>query len=264
LLSATILGFTAIAVLGRPGEFVRPYLIAAKERVPLASQLAAWMLERVFDLLMALILFGFALSRVSGSALRAGSKLAWVLGAGGKIVAAASLAVLILLVLLRHFTAPAKRWLSRVTGFLPQAQFLRIEKLATAFEQGVESMRSDTALLSVLFYSLLEWATIWAVFQCLAGAFPELNFTFVDVLVVLGFVTFGSLVQIPGIGGGVQVVTVIVLTELFRVGLELATAFALTLWLFTFVAIIPVGLILAIREGLSWRKLSRVGPQTEA
>jgi hypothetical protein len=55
LLSATIVGFTAITLFGRPGEFVRPFLIARKENVPLTSQLAAWALERLFDLLMALI-----------------------------------------------------------------------------------------------------------------------------------------------------------------------------------------------------------------
>ena len=43
----------------------------------------------------------------------------------------------------------------------------------------------------------------------------------------MGFVSFGSIVQIPGIGGGMQVVSVLVLTELFGVRLELATAFAL-------------------------------------
>jgi uncharacterized protein (TIRG00374 family) len=64
LLSATVVGFTAITLFGRPGEFVRPYLIARKEGVPVTSQLAAWALERLFDLLMALLVFAFAHTRV--------------------------------------------------------------------------------------------------------------------------------------------------------------------------------------------------------
>ena len=67
LLSATVIGFTAITLFGRPGEFVRPYLIARKEKVPVTSQFAAWVLERIFDLLMALLLFAFALTRVQSS-----------------------------------------------------------------------------------------------------------------------------------------------------------------------------------------------------
>jgi glycosyltransferase 2 family protein len=49
----------------------------------------------------------------------------------------------------------------------------------------------------------------------------------VDVLIFVGLVSFGAAVQIPGIGGGLQVVAVVVLTELFRVRLEPATSFAI-------------------------------------
>ena len=45
LLSATVVGFTAITLFGRAGEFVRPYLIARKEQVTVTSQFAAWVLE---------------------------------------------------------------------------------------------------------------------------------------------------------------------------------------------------------------------------
>ena len=81
LLSATIVGFTAITLFGRPGEFVRPYLIAVKEQVPVPSQFAAWVLERIFDLLMALLVFAFALTQVDSSRLHVGSQLTWVLAA---------------------------------------------------------------------------------------------------------------------------------------------------------------------------------------
>src|SRR6266536_4347707 len=34
LFTATVIGFTAVTIFGRAGEFVRPYLISVKERVP--------------------------------------------------------------------------------------------------------------------------------------------------------------------------------------------------------------------------------------
>ena len=58
----------------------------------------------------------------------------------------------------------------------------------------------------------------------------------------MGFVSFGSAVQIPGIGGGMQVVAVVVLTELFGVGWNWRLSFALLIWFITFVAIVPLGL----------------------
>ena len=77
----------------------------------------------------------------------------------------------------------------------------------------------------------------------------------------MGFVSFGSVVQIPGIGGGMQVVAVLVLTELFGVRLELATSFADPDWILTFVAIVPVGLLRGAegRPGLAQPAPDRAG-----
>src|SRR5258706_2895650 len=41
LVKATIIGFTALILLGLPGEFIRPYLISVKEEAPLTSPLEA-------------------------------------------------------------------------------------------------------------------------------------------------------------------------------------------------------------------------------
>lgn len=260
LLSATVIGFTAITLFGRPGEFVRPYLIAKKEQVPIPSQLAAWVLERMFDLLMALAVFGFALSRVHTAAVQVGPKLGWVLATGGKIVAVLAGLVLILLVAMRHVAEPVRRWLIRGLRHLPDRYAAKLEGLITTFIQGVEATRSDGALVLILLYSIAEWLLIAMCFWCIAQAYAGIiNITFVDVLVIMGFVAFGSTVQIPGIGGGTQVVTILVLTELFGTRLELATSFAVFLWIMSFVVIVPVGLIWALRDGMNWRKLRELG-----
>ena len=50
LLGPTLIGFTGLALLGRPGELIRPYLIARRERLTFSSQLAVWAVERIFDI----------------------------------------------------------------------------------------------------------------------------------------------------------------------------------------------------------------------
>jgi hypothetical protein len=77
----------------------------------------------------------------------------------------------------------------------------------------------------------------------------------------MGFVAFGGVVQIPGVGGGTQVAAILVLTELYGVRVELAASFALLLWILTFVAIVPVGLGLALKEGLDWHSLRQIGQE---
>jgi uncharacterized membrane protein YbhN (UPF0104 family) len=262
LLVSTMIGFTAITLFGRAGDFVRPYLIAVKEKVPVSSQIASWVLERIFDLLMASLLLAFALTRVQASSLQVGAKLAWVLMFGGKIVGASCAAAVVSLVSLRHFAEPARRRLVAATGWLPRGWQVKGEKLVNALVKGVESIRSDGALLLIFLYSVLEWVSIGGCYWCLAQAFVGvINITVVDILILMGFISFGGVVQIPGVGGGTQVAAIVVLTELFGTRLELAASFALLLWIITFVAIVPVGLGLALKEGLDWRSLRNLGRQ---
>jgi uncharacterized protein (TIRG00374 family) len=254
LTTATVIGFTAITLFGRPGEFIRPYLIAKKEDVPVTSQFAAWFLERIFDLLMALLVFAFALTRVRGSEVQVGETMAWVMAAGGRIVVAACAVILVVILSFRHLARPLQERITAALRFLPEHHFDRLARWMSAFVEGVASTRSDVSLLLIFFYSVIEWLLIAACFWCLARSFSAtLTFTMVDVLIFLGFVSFGAAIQIPGIGGGMQVVAVLVLTELFGMRLELATAFAFLAWFITFVAIVPIGLILALKEGLDWR-----------
>jgi hypothetical protein len=50
LMAPTIIGFTGLSLLGRPGEMIRPYLVARKEKLTFSSQLAVWTVERIFDI----------------------------------------------------------------------------------------------------------------------------------------------------------------------------------------------------------------------
>jgi len=269
LTSATVIGFTAITLFGRPGEFIRPYLIAKKEDVPVTSQLAAWVLERTFDLLMALLVFAFALTRVRSSGVQAGPRLEWVMAVGGRIVVAACLVVLALILSFRHLARPLQRRITAALRFLPDHHFDRLARWIAAFVEGVSATRSDASLLLIFFYSVVEWLLIAGCYWIVARAFPATStFTLVDIMIFLGFVSFGAAVQIPGVGGGMQVVAVLVLTELFGMRLELATAFAFLIWIFTFVAIVPIGLLLALKEGLDWRgtlrDVSRIGQEVSS
>ena len=83
LLTATVIGFTGIVFLGRPGELIRPYLIAVREKTPFSSQMAIWLLERIWDLLIVLAMFGFALSQVHIDPSTLGPGMQWLLRTGG-------------------------------------------------------------------------------------------------------------------------------------------------------------------------------------
>jgi uncharacterized protein (TIRG00374 family) len=262
LFSATVIGFTAITLLGRPGELVRPYLIAAKEKVSMSSQVAALVLERIFDLLTALAIFGFALSRVRRSGASLGPALSWVFATGGWLVAVVSVLTLGLLFAFRRFSGAMRQRLLDALHALPEHHLKKADRLITAFVQGIESTRDDRALAAAVAYTILEWTVIAITTFCVMRAFHGvIRFGWLDVLIFLGFLSFGAVVQIPGVGGGMQVVAVLVMTELFRVPLEVSTSVALVLWIISFVVVVPPGLLLAVHEGVRWAGLRRLEPE---
>jgi uncharacterized protein (TIRG00374 family) len=260
VLAATCIGFTAVVLFGRAGEPVRPFLIARQAGVSFSSQVAAWVVERILDILMILIIFGIALTQVSHSGIRSSPRIAIILQAGGAAAGITGAACLALFLGLRQFKGDVQKRLLEALSFLPTPMLGRIETFFTAFGDGMQSTRSSSFTALLVVYSLLEWIVISACFYCVFRAFPataRLGFT--DIVIVLGFVSFGSVVQIPGVGGGMQIVTVLVLTEFYGVGLEAASSVALALWLVSFVVIVPIGLALAFHEGIKWRSLKDIG-----
>jgi glycosyltransferase 2 family protein len=259
ILNATCIGFTAIVFFGRAGELVRPYLIATRERVPFTSQLGAWLLERILDLLMVIILFGAALAQISHSGVALGPRMKWVVEAGGAIILLTGVGCMSLILLFRYMSQSMLERLTGALAFLPDASRKKVDQLVKAFVEGMGSTRSGGFVWRLLLYSLLEWIIITGCFVSLFRAFPATqHFSLTDVIVFVGVVSIGSAIQIPGVGGGMQVASILVFTEFFRLSLEVATGIALVLWAVSFLVVVPIGLLLAFREGLNLRKLARL------
>jgi uncharacterized membrane protein YbhN (UPF0104 family) len=159
-------------------------------------------------------------------------------------------------VLFRHFSDFIHRRIRAAFFFLPARARGKTEDVLQAFIQGVESTKDDVVMVTVFAYTLLEWAVIAAAYFCLTSACPGLEgLRAADALILLGFVSFGAVVQVPGVGGGAQLVAIIVLTELYGIPLAVASSVAVVLWFITFIVIVPIGLLMAFRAGLNWRKI---------
>jgi len=255
----TTIGFTAVVLLGRPGELVRPYLISLSAGVSFSSQMAAWILERILDLLAVLLLFGFALIRVPAHELALGPGLRWVLGVGGYLITGIGALAILLFIVFRNFSDAAQKRILGALTFLPETQQARVSRMLATFSEGMESTRNGRLLSSLLAYTAMEWAVIVASFYTLLRALPATsNLSITDVVIILGFVAFAGVVQVPGIGGGVQIASIVVLSEIYGLSIEAATAAALILWIITFVVVVPVGFVCAFHEGINWSKLKRL------
>lgn len=259
LCAATVIGFTAVVILGRAGELVRPYLISLKEHVPFSSQMAAWLLERILDSIVVLMIFGFALSHMPGRELHLSPGLSWVLATGGYLIAAICTACIVFLLLFRFFSTAAQSRLLAAVTFLPPAAYQRVADTLASFSQGMQSTRESGYMIRLLAYTALEWLTVVGAYYGLFAAFSATSwFGVAETLIFVGFAAMGSIIQIPGIGGGVQVATVVVLTEIFQMPLEVASGLAILIWLLGFVIVVPFGLGFAFREGINWRRFRQL------
>lgn len=259
LVSCTLIGFTAVVLSGRPGEFVRPYLIANRAGVTLSSQIAAWMIERILDLVMVLLIFGVALSQIRHGTAQPGPNLQLILSTGGWSIGLLAALCLVILLGFRHFRGRAQQRISDALGVLPAAMHRKVDGFLQAFAIGTDALRSTSAVGLLIVYSLLEWVLIAIAYYASFQSFPATSrLSVIDVVIALGFISFGSVVQIPGIGGGLQVAAIFVLTQLFQLTLEEASGVALALWLVNYVSVVPVGLVLAFREGLNWNRIKHI------
>jgi len=80
----------------------------------------------------------------------------------------------------------------------------------------------------------------------------------------LAITLVGSVLQLPGVGGGAQLASFFALTTIFGVEQEPAAAIAIVLWLITFASPTLVGVPLLIHEGLSMGELRNLARAEKA
>jgi hypothetical protein len=132
------------------------------------------------------------------------------------------------------------------------------------FGAGLNTIHGPLSFLGSAATSVLMWWVIALAYKEVAISYGE-PMSFINVprvLLLMGSSMVGSILQLPGVGGGSQLATISALNNIFHVQPETATSCGILLWLVTFMAVIPLGLFLAHREHLSLRKLSQETQQT--
>lgn len=267
--NATIMGFTAIFVLGRAGEPVRPLLIARKDRLPVADSFGVYVMERVFDVGATAVLAILALLALPRRALPGSEANA------GRLVHDARLAgwgifwlLIGMIVVLVYFRLHGARALqSRLGGFRKRGGWRgKVATLIDGFSQGLQAIRSPGDLFAAIAYTVVHWLVVALVYLLVMRSFSSEigKFDFRAALLVLAFTMVGSVVQLPAIGGGTQLATFLVLTVILGVEKEPAAAVAIVLWLVTFAAACVAGMPLLIHEGWSMGDLRRLASEEAA
>jgi hypothetical protein len=257
LIGTQVMGFTAIALVGRVADPVRPYLVARKTGLPITSQIAVYIVERLFDAgAMALIFCTVILLAPSGAMPH------------GEMVKRSAYWGLIFTVLGSVFVVAVRVAGATVASFMEHSLGGFSKKLAhaighkiRAFHAGLDIMRSFSDFAATAAVSLLMWVVILTAYLEIMRAFaasPRLAAaTIPDCLVTMVASGAAGATQLPIIGWFTQTAIVAaLLTKFFGVAPEAATACAATMLIVTFLSIAPVGLIWAQVENVSLRKVT--------
>jgi len=269
--TGTLMGFAAIFVLGRAGEPVRPLLLARKDRLPVASMFGIFFLERFCDFAAAAALACLSLLVFSNRLSDAGADMDWVGNArhGAWLLLAALIGLIFVLVYYRVHGAGAvdrglERW--RDAGGIR----MRFASFISGISEGLQAIRTSSDLWAAIGFTAAHWVLVVFIYmwvsQAFSSAFAHADMNFWSSMLLLAVTLVGSVLQLPGIGGGAQLASIVALTAIFGVEKEPAIAIAVVLWIITFAGSTLAGIPLLIHEGMSvgeLRQLARAEAEAE-
>src|SRR5579864_1965557 len=271
LVAPTMIGFTGLALLGRPGEFIRPYLIARKHNLSMSSQVAVWTVERIFDtgafgLIMALNILiarsdlrklpGFQNSpraffnfQISGVILLLG------------VAAAASFAYAV-----RKNPERIAQFAAKTLGWISERAAGVVSRKVHAFGEGLNTIHDLKSFAQLAGLSVMIWLLIGLSYAAVTNAYHirrHTHITLANVLLLTAASVVGGVLQLPVVGGGSQLATIGMLRGVFNLSPELATSCGIMLWLVTFMSVTPTGLAMARSEHVSITQMEEASIQEE-
>ena len=261
LLGTQVIGFTAVALIGRVADPVRPYLVAKKTGLPLTNQIAVYIVERLFDAgSMALI---FSTVILFTTWLGSGETLPHrqLVEAGAKWGLVATALGAAFLVVVRLAGSAVAAFIEKALGVLSTRLAHAIADKIRSFHQGLDTLRSlsDFGMTSAL--SIGMWVLISFAYLETARAFvasPQLASMTLGRCVLLLAVSGGaSVFQLPVLGWFTQIGIVSgALYNFLGVAWEPAVACAATILVVSFLAVVPVGLVWARVDHVNLRKVA--------
>lgn len=273
LIGTQVIGFTAVAIIGRVADLVRPYLVSKKTTLSVSSQIAVYIVERLFDAGAMALIFSIGVLSVpqaeivkatshsghlSSLALQSPRLSAFIARYGGLVL---TLLGALFLVAVRVSGNAVASFCERSFGLISKKLGQTIGDKIRTFHSGLDTMRSFSDFAAVASLSVAMWGLIALAYFLGCRAFtasPQLAVIPFSKCVLLMIASGGaSIIQLPVLGWFTQIgIVAAALAGVSGATAEAATACAATLLLVTFLAIVPVGLIWARFDHVSLKKVA--------
>ena len=261
LLGTQVIGFTAIALLGRVADPVRPYLVTKKTGLSLSSQFAVYIVERLFDAGSMALIFSSVILITAWIGTPGALPHAEVVKKAGYWGMAFTIAGALFLVAVRLAGGAVASFLDGTFGLVSKRLGHAVGDKVRSFRSGLDTMRTFTDFAAVAGLSLGMWLIIALAYLETTQAFvasPQLaSMTPAKCMLLLAFSGGASVFQLPVLGWFTQIgLVAAAMSSYYGAAPEASTACAATLLVVTFLGIVPVGLIWAQVEHVSLRKVT--------
>jgi glycosyltransferase 2 family protein len=257
----TMIGFAASFLLpARPGEFLRPYLLAKREGLPPTAAFATIVVERLLDLITVLLLFGVFVVLVDPTTLAADPATYARVKAGGLLAAAGSLVGVVIFFVLAGRPERLGAWALKIERVLPANLAHTVARLVESFAQGLAIMRRPAHLAGSLLLSFPLWLSIALGIWLSSHAFG-MTFSYLGAFLVMTLLVVGVAVPTPGQVGGFHTAYKIAVVTFFGVKDATAVGAAIVLHAISFVPVTLLGLGFMAREGLSLGRMREMAAE---
>ncbi len=264
LFSPMVIGFMGNLLPLRAGEFIRAYLLGKREGMSFSASLGTIAVERLFDMLSVLALFGLLLAwNPSVLVPRGGegetARVAQYLRAFGFVSLAGVLGLAGFFYLLVHRQERAMAFVRFFTRRLPAKVETRTDSILASFVSGLGVLKDPRGIVVSVLLSGLLWALLCLSnypFYWAYGIQSQMPLDSVVPLMVVTCVLL-SVMPTPGYLGPYQFGMTFVLADLYGVDRSVAAGFSMVNWFVTMGTVFLAGIFFLVRDNLSLGDLLR-------
>ena len=262
ILGTQVIGFTAVALFGRPADPVRPFLVARRTKTDLSAQFAVYVVERMCDSAAMAAIFSATLFLAPDSKVLPHHEL---FAKVGKIGLVGSVGILLVMLAIRVSGEVLARYAERFFSLISAGAGRAVAAKIRGFRDGLNTIRDWSEFFAVAAISLGMWALIISAYVFVLHSFalvPRLSqLSFAGSMLLMAASIVSSVVQLPVVGWFTTITaTAETMKGFFDVPRESAYACGALLLFVTFLSVIPAGLLFARFQGIS---LTRVKKQSE-
>lgn len=252
LFAPLMIGFMANMLPARAGEFIRAYLLSKKEQISFSASFATIFIERLFDLVVVLLLLVWVLLFIPEAF--AAEELEHAARIFGITSLVLCLFIFVFATLLQFKKDSAMKIVKLCSMPLPPRFAEKIEDAVHSFSDGLKIMKDKRGFFSTVSLSLLIWSAFIATYYPLYLSFGiKPDFPLVSSLIILCLTVaiFITVAPTPGFLGSYHLGCIAALHGIFGIQKAVALSYGIVAWIVAMGSTVLIGALFALKENIS-------------